>query len=64
MALSIVVSIPDLAQIYMEHMAHETASSNLYMPLGSHTHHNAARSAPYHYQTLISLKAHLSSAIV
>ena len=56
MALSMVVGIPDLAQIYMEPM--ETASSNLhasgltYSPQG----------APFLYsQTLSRQEAHLSS---
>ena len=56
MALSMVVGIPDLAQIYMEPM--ETASSNLhasgltYSPQG----------APFLYsQTLSPQEAHLSS---
>ena len=48
MALSMVVGIPDLAQIYMEPM--ETASSNLhasghtYCPQGRHTFQNTTLS--------------------
>ena len=57
MALSIIVSIPDLAQIYMEPM--ETDSSAVHMPPGSHTDSKAAASTSC--QTLISQEAHISA---
>ena len=60
MALSMIVSIPDLAQIYMEPM--ETANSNLHAYMLTHPHHNAAASAPCECESLISQEAHLSSA--
>ena len=54
MALSIIVGIPDLAQIYMEPV--ETNNSSLHASLGPHTHCKAAASTSC--QTLtISLEA-------
>ena len=55
MALSIVVGIPDLAQIYMEPM--ETASSNLHVSGLTYS----PQCVPFVYsQTLIFREAHLS----
>ena len=57
MALSIVVGIPDLAQIYMEPM--ETASSNLHLSGLTYS----LQGAPLVYsQTLIFRETRLSSA--
>ena len=57
MALSIVVGIPDLAQIYMEPM--KTASSNLHVSCLTYS----PQGAPFVYtQTLIFREASLSSA--
>ena len=58
-ALSMIVSIPDLAQIYMEPM--ETANIKI-DAYGITSSYNAARPAPC--QTLIFQEAHLSSATV
>ena len=60
MALSMILGIPDLAHTYIWSVWKQPAA--IYMPLASHTHHKAARSAPC--QTLISQDAHLISATV
>ena len=60
MALSMIVSIPDLAQMYMEPM--ETANIKIDAYGITSSYNASARPAPC--QTLIFQEAHLSSATV